>query len=37
MAGVDMALDRTMEQVGQDPGTDLTATCLAPTGDREII
>lgn len=37
MAGVGMALDQIMEQVGQDPGTDLITTCLAPTGDRDSI
>lgn len=36
MVGVDMALDPTMEQGGQDPGTGRTTICQVHTGDREI-
>lgn len=36
MVGVDMALDPTMEQAGQDPGTGLTTICQVHTGNREI-
>lgn len=36
MVGVDMALDPTTEQAGEDPGTGLTTICQVHTGDREI-
>lgn len=36
MVGVDMALDPTTEQAGQDPGTGLTTICQVHTGNREI-